>query len=244
MPDRSGSEAGPPRRGLVVAVEGLSGAGKTRLLTEWAARTGAPLLLEAWQRLRPRPSLAYSDRSDLLQLELRLLREDLRRYEEARRGAEEHPLVLCDTDFLGTLNYVVGLGRLDPTVDALQQPIARKLSRELHAGRWGLADRYLYLDVPPALAMRRSARNARAHPERWRARHLAVGLYERSFWLEEFPPLAPDRLMVLDGRERVPRLIASAQRATRSRRPPQDSGSGERVLRALLRGTAPLPKTR
>lgn len=208
-----------------MAVEGLSGAGKSRLLERVQARTGWPLLPEAWVRVHPRPSLAYRDPADLLRLEHRLLTEELRRYREARRRAATGTPVLLDTGFLGPVSYLRGLRAVQPEMGELRPPLLRRLRAARAGGRFGLADRYVYLDTPPPLALRRAARAAASHPRAWRARHVAVGLIERAFWLGSAPGMLPGRLVVLDGRtplaERVSRIIELA------RSPPVPrSGSG------------------
>ncbi|MCI4351427.1 MAG: ATP-binding protein, partial [Thermoplasmata archaeon] len=105
---------------VVVAIEGLSGSGKTTLVRALSKLPGVRTIAEAYDRLRPRPSLAFKNRDQLLELELRLLAEDARRFTEARRIRGPASTVVTDTDFLGTLTYVQGLAsEIDPRWNVL-----------------------------------------------------------------------------------------------------------------------------
>ena len=224
-----------PDRAPVVAVEGLSGAGKSRLLQELHEHTGWPVLEEAWRRLRPRPSLDVLGEDALLALERRLLRGEVRRYrlamEYARRGAP----VLCDTGFLGPVTYSAGLARIGLAPLRVARVLAGEASYLAHRGRWGLADLHLYLDTPTALARRRATRAASTHPAPWRERHLAVGRWERSLWLAVLPSRLGGGVTVLDGRRPTRRLVGEVFASINDPPPAVGPASAERALRAVLR---------
>ncbi|MCI4370784.1 MAG: hypothetical protein L3J81_05605, partial [Thermoplasmata archaeon] len=90
----------PPVPPLQLAIEGPSGAGKSAGARELARRLGSPALPAAFERLGGRVTLEYNSRSELVELELRLLAEESRRFSEAidRRGRGE--CVVLDTGFL------------------------------------------------------------------------------------------------------------------------------------------------
>jgi hypothetical protein len=220
-------------RGPVIAIEGMSGSGKSRLVESVGDSEGWPVLREAWDRRRPRLSLGYRGPRDLLRLEGRLLSEELRRWRDARRLAGEGAPVLCDTGFLGPLSYLRGLRAVEPELGELRPPLLHRLRTAAGAGRFGLPDRTLYLDTPPALARRRAARSSRPHPVRFRTRHLAVGRVEREFWLGEASDLLRGRLTVLDGRGSVRRLGSTLTRLARRPVPPATPRELWRFLQAL-----------
>jgi thymidylate kinase len=204
-------------RGVVVALEGPSGVGKSALAERLARASGWRWLREAYDRLSPRPSLGFANPEELLALERRLLREDARRFREARRAAERGARVLADTDFLGPLAYTRGLadagietGKTLPTLRAL----ALRASR---AGAWGFADLYVYLDAPERTVAQRTVRAESTHPSSWRARHRRVGRRERAFWLRELAELLPGRVIRLDARGSLGRLATRFERRVRPR---------------------------
>jgi thymidylate kinase len=224
-----------PRRGRVIAIEGLSGAGKTRLLRSARRQAGIRVIDEAWARLHPRPSLAYATPARLQQLELRLFREDLRRWTEARRAATRGQVAVCDTDFLGPALYIGALSRFDPVLAPVAHSLIDRIETALDADRWGTADLYLYLDTPAATAIRRAGRAPRSHPRTWRERHRRVGSLERTFWLGYAPSLLPGRIRVLDGRERPLRLELQLRGALQRARPPTSVAAARRLLNGLRR---------
>jgi len=153
--------------GRIVALEGRSGVGKSRLLRflldrhpEWV---GIP---EAYERLRPRPSLDVPDRVELGTVERRLLREERRRYREAIRRRAEGRTVILDTGPFGPLTYAVGLARLDPARDVVGalEGAYRRAARDRTLG---VADLTLRLSAPD--------RTVRARVRRDRARCPARG---------------------------------------------------------------------
>jgi thymidylate kinase len=192
---------------MVVAIEGPSGAGKTTLVEALAAVKGYATIAEAFDRLPRRPSLRFRSVTELLALERLLLAEDVRRYGEAVRKRAGVDTVVVDTDFLGTVTYVLGLVR---QVDArwnVVPPLLETIREALGARAWGIADRYLYLATPPRTALQRAAAAAASHPAELRDRHDRVGRWEREFFLRRLPLLLPGRVDVLAGGEPVPDLV-------------------------------------
>jgi thymidylate kinase len=225
----------PPRRGMVVAIEGLSGAGKSRLLRSARREAGVRVLDEAWVRLHPRPSLAFASALELARLELRLFREDLRRWSEAHRATSRGEIAVCDTDFLGPALYVGALSGFDPALSALAHSMIDRMEAALDADRWGPADHYVYLDTPASTARRRAGRAPRDHPLRWRERHARVGALERAFWLGSVPSLLPGRVHVLDGRARPTRIELQLRAVLHRPRPRASPRAGRRLLGGLRR---------
>jgi thymidylate kinase len=194
-------------RPTVIAIEGLSGAGKTTLVNALAATTSYATIAEAVDRLPRRPSLRFRSVTELLGLERMLLAEDIRRYSEAVRRRAAVGTVVVDTDFLGTLTYVLGLARQVDTRWNVLPPLLETVREALGAGAWGIADRYLYLATSPSTALQRAATAAASHPAGLRGRHDRVGRWEREFFLRRLPLLLPGRVDVLEGGASVPDLV-------------------------------------
>lgn len=211
MTGRPGPQAAL-RTGLVIAVEGVSGAGKTTVSRRWAEAHDAVWIPEAWDRMRPRPSLAFRTVARLERLEMSLLLEDARRFREARAAAAEGSTVVLDTDFVGTLSYVWGLAcAVDPKWNVL--PTLTATARELHQrGGWGLADRYCYLDATPETATGRTRGSRRRHPVDWAERHARVGAAEREFWLGSGIPDFSARVVRIDANRPLERVVAAVSR--------------------------------
>lgn len=213
-------------RAQVVAVEGPSAAGKTWAVRDVAPGLGAAPLAEAYDRLRPRPPLAWRTPAELLRTERRLLREEARRYREARELAEVGGLVMADTGFLGPLTYVSAVasaGQVPPSLAVRLVEEARGLAR---AGRWGLPDALVYLRTPPAVRRRRAARDPRGHPASLQRRHQEVGELELRFYRSTLARSFGPRLRFVSG-DGPPALVAGRVRravgrllAVRSRPPP------------------------
>ncbi|MHB8351561.1 MAG: AAA family ATPase [Thermoplasmata archaeon] len=214
-------------RGRLVAVEGPSGAGKSRLVRAWGRRIGAPVLAEAFDRLRPRPNLLFDGADALLRLEERLLAEEERRYAEARRRAAAGRTVLLDTGFLGPLTYTAGLSRTDPGAGAVVLELLAHAGRALARGSWGMADLTVFLDVPERQARERARCSPADHPARLRGRHARVGRWERRFWIEVYGRAAPDRLLVLDGRRGLATLVSELERRVPRAAGPSAGHEGE-----------------
>jgi thymidylate kinase len=192
-----------PGRPLLIAVEGVSGAGKSTLARELSARTGWPVLDEAWRRLRPRRSLAIPTPARLRRLEAELLLEEARRLAVARRWQRSGRSVILDTGVLGPLTYVRGLGE----VWGAEWDVRAQLPRG-RAGSLGVADVHIFLDASAALSTERSRLSATTHPRAWRVRHAQIGEAERTFWQRRFPRLAPGRVWTLRAGA-APELLAS-----------------------------------
>lgn len=222
-------------RGLVVAVEGVSGAGKSSLLRALGERPQIRIVEEAWDRLRPRPSLSFGSPRALLGLELRLLEEDRRRWKEAIAAASTGCDVLCDTDFLGPALYTAALARADPSLVPVALEIVRRTEAARRQVRWGVADLYVYLDTPPRIANSRVRKSSGSHPARWRERHAQAGAIERTFWLGWLPALLPGRVRVLDGRASTAALVRRLRGQLEQVRSTRRRPGGARVLRAVRR---------
>src|SRR5579863_9927789 len=179
-----------PARTLVVALEGISGTGKSTLARALAARRGWPLIDEAYYRLRPTPSIDFANERELRKIEIRLLDEEARRYREAQQLRRRSPVVLLDTGFVGPLTYTWGLVPDRPFAGRVLDSILRRAARALRQGRWGPADLYLYIDVPLATARQRSKHARATHPVALGQRHWTVGRRERVLWLGRSPACA------------------------------------------------------
>jgi len=221
--------------GRLVALEGPSAAGKSRTVATLARSLGLATIPEAYERLRPRPTLTWRTDAALFRLERRLLRQETRRFVEGRRLADRGATVLADTGFLGPITYTAGLVELGLASPAVLASLLR-LGRELHAeGRWALPDAVVYLRTPLGERQRRAEGDPVGHPRSLRARHRQVAAAElrlyRTAIVPEFGPRfffvtgsgPPDRVA-----ERVARLLA---RPRATGRPP----SMKRLLHAIGR---------
>lgn len=185
MPDQ-GLEALPAsrggrRRGIILALEGPSGVGKTTIAREVAAHLRATYLAEAWERMRPSPSLRYRSRAELLRLERRLLAAEGRRFLRARRLAWAGRPVVADTGFLGPLTYSAGLARVPREFDVVR-PLVAEAVTGVAAGTLGTADLTVYLDATARTLERRQARSRETHPDDLARRHRRVAAVERGLW--------------------------------------------------------------
>jgi len=226
-------------RGSILALDGPSATGKSRLVAELVRRDRARALDEAFDRLRPRPSLRFVSPESLLRLERRLLLEEGRRYRLARRWAEAGSLVLLDTGYLGPLTYTAGLVRLGRAPAAVLRPLLADARRLARAGAWGLPNRIVYLEVPVRERDRRARSDPIGHPGDLDRRHAEVGRFEARLYREELAPILGDRLRFVRGTgtptevaRRVERLLVDL--------PPRAQGFAlsHRVLRALARSVA------
>lgn len=186
-------------RGLLIAIEGRSAAGKSTLV-QLAARTlGWTPIAEAYHRISPAPPLEVGTARELLDLEEVLLEEEVRRFAESRRACARGRTVLADTGFFGPVTYtrgLVALGRAPAYVSRLVDRRARSLVRR---GALGLPDLSVYLETTRRERARR-ARDDRPHrPAGLVSRHEAVGAVERRFFVETFPAALPDRFRTLRG---------------------------------------------
>jgi thymidylate kinase len=219
--------------GRLVALEGPSGAGKSRAVGEVANRGDVTGLPEAYDRIRPRPALSWSSDEELLRLELRLLREDARRYREARALVRRGKIVLADTGFLGPLTYTAGLVRRGLAGPRVLRALVETAGRWADAGRWGLPDAILYLRTSPSDRRRRALADARGHPPSEQARHQQIAAEESRFYRTVVRPLYGPRFRVVSG-EGPPDLVAArVGRALARTRPRARLPSPKRVLRGL-----------
>jgi hypothetical protein len=191
----------------VVAVEGASAAGKTTAVVAVARATGWTVVPEAYRRLSPPPSLRFDSAAELLDLEERLLREDSRRYSEARSRARGGETVIADTGFLGPLTYTWALiaeGAVSGSVLAPLRDLCRGLGDR---GEWGLADAYVYLDTSSRIRAARTRADPAGPPSTLARRHRQVGDRERDFYLGRFAPLLGTRFRSVRG-DGVPSAVA------------------------------------
>ena len=199
---------------------------------------GWPVVPEAFDQLRPRPSLFVEQPGRLEELELRLLRQESRRYMRAELSEAE--TVVLDTGFLGPLTYAAGLKHLGGYPDVLPRLI-RETRSMLVSGRWGFADLTVYLDVSPRLQRLRAQRAKESHPESYAERHRRVGRWERRFWTTQVAPRLGRRFLRLDGRRSLPSLanaVARFRRA-RDRQAPTEPGEVDSLLQLLAPGDTP-----
>jgi hypothetical protein len=214
--------------GRIIAVDGASGAGKTTAVEAVARATGWTLLAEGYRRLTPPPSLAFSSPRQLVALEQRLLREEARRYSEARARARDGSTVIADTGFLGPLTYTDGLVSLGAAPRTVLPPILALARRLAARGSWGLADEHLYLETPASVRAARIRRDPVGHPPEFVRRHREVGHFERRFYRERFAPLVGPRFRTVSGAG--PRAIVARRLARAATRadpgPPREAMAG------------------
>lgn len=238
----------PPYRspGRIIAVEGPSGVGKSRLAAALSVELpGAVRLPEAFDRLDPPPSLEVPDLRSLLRVERALLAEDRRRWAEAVRARRAGRWVIADTGFVDPYTYVVGLARIDPARDA-----RRAMARAYGGPRPfppGWPDATLYLEAPPRIVAARVAADRGGHPPEWAARHAAVARHQRDLWTRELGPLLGDRFRRLRAGGRPAAIAEAALRWLRGPAfpPPLPPGEGRRCaasVRAVLRESETLKK--
>jgi hypothetical protein len=247
MPRIGRSTAARPRPsvgGRVVAIEGPSAVGKTEAVGVLVADGRGVRIAEAVDRLRPRPDLDFRSDAELERLELRLLREDGRRFVEARRRAGAGATVLLDTGSLGPLTYTGGLVATGAAPPAVLARLLREARALLRDGRWGLPDGIVFLTAPDATLRARAATDPRGHPAGLHGRHTAIGRREAAFYRRELAPILGRRLKFVSGSGRpgaVARRIVSALRRFPPGRPPPRLAA--EVLRRCERA-APAPHFR
>ena len=212
-----------PQRGRLVALEGPSGVGKSRVAAAATRRFGWAVLAEAYDRLDRTPSLRFADDEALLSLETVLLEEDARRFRDAEHLVAEGATVLADTGFVGTVSYTAALAATGQCRPATWRRLLGRAEALARRSLLGLPDITVCLVAPEELRAEREARDPRRHPAEFRARHREAGLYEAEvFW----PWLA----------SRLPRRVA----VVRSVGPPEQvAGRLDRLLRRGSRARAP-----
>jgi hypothetical protein len=221
--------------GWLVAVEGPSAAGKSRAVATAARALGVPALPEAYDRLRPRPSLTASTDAGWLRLERRLLLEDARRYQEARRATDRGATVLADTGFLGPLTYTVGLVHLGLASRSVLSELVRLAGGLRDDGRWGLPDAVLFLRTPESERRRRAVLDPVHHPAEFQERHQSVAADEARLYRTVVAPEFGSRfryVLGIGGTEGVATRLDGALRRSRVAGP---RPSLERILRGIDR---------
>ena len=213
-----------PGHGVVVALEGLSGSGKSAVAARAAARGGGVPLAEAWTRLEPRPDLHVRSPRSIERLERTLLSEECRRWNAARARADAGELVIADTGFLGPLTYTAGLVVLrEAPLDVLRRLVS-ETRRRAARGEWGLPDLVVLLATSPAVRRRRVASDPVGHPPSLAARHESVGRVEEELYRRAIAPALRHRWAEVDGNRGVDPVVRSVLRyAGRiAPRPPRD----------------------
>jgi hypothetical protein len=219
--------------GWLVAVEGPSAAGKSRAVAAAGRSLGLRTIAEAYDRIRPRPSLTWETDAEWLRLERRLLREESRRYQEGRELADDGATVLTDTGFLGPLTYTLGLVRLGLASRSVLTELVRR-GRELHEERaWGLPDAILYLRTTTAERRRRAALDPVGHPAALQARHQTIAADELRVYRTLVAPEFGGRLRFVLGIGGTEGVAARLEGALARTRVPHRRPSLERILRSL-----------
>ncbi len=228
-------------RGVVIAVEGASAAGKSSVVRAARAAYGWSALSEAFDRLDPRPSLEFASSRELLATERRLLREEGRRAGEANRGRARGEFVVADTGFWGPLTYAAGLVALGRA----ERSVLVALGKDASApdALPCVPDLVVYLDASAAARHERARQDRAAHPAALEPRHAAVGAFERSFFVRTVPSVLPGAV------RRIRALGPPEELAGRLRRvmdelpgvpgsPPEPRSVARAVVSALLAATA------
>jgi len=210
-------------RGRLVALEGGSASGKSTLVRVAARRYGWRPLSEAVDRLDPSPSIEFDSSLELLRLEETLLAEETHRYREARRLCEQGETVLADTGFLGPVTYTLGLVTIGGSPASVGRTLVRSARSLVRRGALGVPDLTVYLHTTARERAARARRDAERHPRRLRARHEAVGRFERMLFEEVLPQVLPGRFFQLRARSApvslARHLEAVLSRAGTARRP-------------------------
>jgi hypothetical protein len=236
IPFSPGALRSVPMSGRVVALEGPSAAGKSRTVAALASSLGLTTIPEAYERLRPRPSLTWRTDAELLRLERRLLREETRRFREGRRLVDSGATVLADTGFLGPITYTAGLVDLGlATPSALTGLLA--FADELRTdGIWGLPDAVVYLRTPVAERHRRAEGDPGGHPRSLQVRHRRVAAAELRLYRTVVAPEFGHRFSFVSGSGPPERIAARVARLLARPRATGRPPSMERVLHAIGRG--------
>ncbi|MHB1435337.1 MAG: AAA family ATPase [Thermoplasmata archaeon] len=213
-----------PRTGIVVAIEGGSGVGKTALVADLAATLGWTAIPEASDLGARRPSLRFRSDAELARREAALFARDLDRWRRADRDRAKGESTLLDTGPFGTLTYtrgLVGIGAAGPEV--LRGLVARGRRAAVRRAL-GVPDLILYLEAPPTTLRRRAAGSPGDHPPRLTERHHRVGRVERRLWLGAFRRQFPRRLLRLDADRPAASVRRAAERAIRRAKPLRRAG--------------------
>lgn len=206
-------ESLPRPRAPVLAIEGISGAGKSTVTERYARLVGAEWVPEAFRRIRPELSLEYSSATELLRLERRLLREDALRYRAARGAARQGRLAVLDTGTIGSLTYSFALGRLGRTPARVLRSLTNDARAMLRQRTWGVPDRVVWIESIAGDRRRRIAADPVGHPSDLAARHEAVGRVERSFYRGPVARLLGPRFVSVRGDGPPGAVVARVRRA-------------------------------
>jgi len=225
---------------VLLAVEGISGAGKSAVVARAAAAFGWTPLAEAYDRLVPRPRIGARTAPALARVERALLAEEAVRWRTAAGLREQRRTVIADTGFLGPITYAAALETLGLVPTALRRELLGRARRLADRGAWGVPDGVLYLATDPATRRRRAAGDRARHPAALAARHEAVGRWEERFWLHRFSSAFPSRLRAVDATGDLRSVVAAVGRAAR-RFPARAAGPTEaRAALGLLAGPLPV----
>jgi hypothetical protein len=224
-------------RGQVIALEGISGSGKSTVAPRLGRALDAEVLPEAYERLRPRPSLAFANERALVRLEERLLEEDAARYREADQIAGGGGSVVVDTGFLGALTYPRALGTLELASASAFRTLLRSARSLKERYLWGAPDRVLWLDTSASSRHRRIRSDPAGHPAALADRHERVGREERRIYFGPLRPVLGPRLTAIDA-DGVPDGVARRAAAAIAAGPHgfAPEGLSERLLTALESG--------
>ncbi len=219
-----------------MALEGVSGSGKTTVTRACASRFGWVRLPEAYERLQPVPNLVYRSEPELLRLEHTLLEEDARRWRSARTIARHGSTVVADTGFLGPVTYTAGLVELGRAAARTLRAVVDRVEQLEREGSWGLPDLVVYLLCPPALRHVRARADPVGHPPALQLRHEKVGAFEERFYRRTLGPLLGERFVVVRSDRSLERVVEEVRRAVASAREVPDPDPLGRAVLARTRG--------
>jgi len=189
-----------PATPLVVAVEGLSFAGKTTLVHALASVRGA-LALPEYCQLAPLPPFPPRDRCDVAKALEHFL--SLEHHRARTAPAAGHPVVVLDRSPLTLISYEIGIAELGVPTDP--ELAVRLYSDAVDTGLVLAPHGYLYLRVPDAVTAARQACRGQV------AAHLAdprvrTGIERAN--LQYLTTLPARRWLDLDGTRPVDQLTA------------------------------------
>lgn len=216
--------APPPPPGIVVAIEGGSGAGKTALVADLALRLGWTAIPEASDLEGRRLSLRFRSDAGLARLESSLFNRDLRRWRRAARNRTRGASTLLDTGPFGPLTYTRGLVEIGAAGPEVLRRLVDRGRKAALRGALGIPDLVLYLDASESTLRRRAARSPADHPPRLAERHRRVGAIERRLWGEGFSREFPGRLIRLDADRPAASVRRAAERAIGRAKPRRSPG--------------------